>query len=114
MFSPQDALDLESSNATPEEAAMLMQRAINSGLGWHLQGVYGRSMMAAIEAGECMLGEVDCRDAAGNPVPSRDQVQAGTKGSREYVVDRKSEAWAAMLDSADAPAPAPAALSLRP
>jgi hypothetical protein len=41
--------------------------------------------MAAIEAGECMLGEQGHRDYWGNRVPSRYEVEPGTKGSVEYA-----------------------------
>ncbi|MDW9491704.1 hypothetical protein [Sinorhizobium meliloti] len=64
------------------------QELINSGLAWRLEGSIGRQCMAAIEAGACMLGRVGHRDYWGNYVPSRDEVQAGTKGSFDYVADR--------------------------
>ena len=105
MFSFTDAIELESGETALEQTALILQRAINSGQGWHLQGIYGRSMMAAIEAGECMLGENEARDAYGNRLPSRHQVKAGARGSRGYVVERKGEDWAAMLDGADGPVP---------
>lgn len=63
-----------------------LQRMINAGQ-WSLQGSFGRTMMAAIEAGKCMLGPNTAFDAYRNRIPSRDEVQAGTKGSREYVQD---------------------------
>lgn len=80
-------------DASPFDTASALQRAINSGM-WSLQGSYGRSMMHAIECGHCMLGRNDCRDYYGNHIPSRDQVQAGTKGSYEFVVERMGKAWA--------------------
>jgi hypothetical protein len=83
----------EDEDASPFEVSAAIQRAINSGM-WSLQGSYGRTMMHAIEAGQCMLGERDARDYYGNHIPSRTQVQAGTKGSYEFVVDRMGEAWA--------------------
>jgi hypothetical protein len=67
-----------------EEIAMF-QEAINSGMAWKLQGSYGRAAMGYIEAGLCMLGEEGHHDAYGNYVPSRTEVQAGTKGSPEFV-----------------------------
>ena len=66
--------------ATMEEYYLAIQRVINSGM-WGLQGSYGRTMMDAISAGLCLLGHNDARDYYGNHIPSRDQVQAGTKGS---------------------------------
>jgi len=49
-----------------------------------LQGSYGREAMAMLESGECILGETGHRDYYGNYIPSRHEVQAGTKGSVEY------------------------------
>lgn len=64
------------------------QELINSGLAWRLEGSIGRQCMAAIEAGACLLGRDGHRDYWGNYVPSRDEVQAGTKGSFDYVAER--------------------------
>jgi hypothetical protein len=86
-------------NSGYQAEVLALQRAINGGL-WGLQGSYGRAMMAAIEAGECMLGETEARDYWGSRIPSRTAVKAGTKGSREFVVDAHGEEWAAMLEAA--------------
>jgi hypothetical protein len=67
-----------------DEDGTAMQKVINAGQ-WSLQGSFGRSMMAAIEAGAAMLGKTPARDYWGNYIPSRDQVEAGTKGSYEFV-----------------------------
>jgi hypothetical protein len=61
-----------------------LQGLIDSGAAWQLEGSVGRAAMAAIEEGRCILGPEATRDAYGNWVPSRDEVQPGTKGSREY------------------------------
>jgi hypothetical protein len=66
-----------------------MQDLIDSGQAWQLEGSIGRQCMAAIEAGECMLGEVGHRDYWGNYVPSRYEVEPGTKGSKEYMEARQ-------------------------
>jgi hypothetical protein len=70
-----------------------IQKAINTGM-WGLQGSYGRTMMDAITEGHCMLGHNEAHDYWGNHIPSRDQVQAGTKGSYEYVAKECGEGWA--------------------
>jgi hypothetical protein len=75
-----------------------MQRAINEGAAWRLQGSYGRSMMAAIEDGYCLLGTAACEDAYGSRIPSRTDVQSGTKGSREFVASRRGEDWASQME----------------
>ena len=61
-----------------------MQRLINSGMAWRLEGSIGREAMYYIEVGLCMLGVKGHRDYWGNYVPSRFEVKAGTKGSRLY------------------------------
>lgn len=61
-----------------------MQKMINSGLCWKMEGSVGRSAMACIESGDCILGKVGHKDYWGNYVPSRFEVQSGTKGSIAY------------------------------
>lgn len=61
------------------------QQLIDSGDAWRLEGAVGRQAMAFIEAGLCTLGEDACFDYYGNRVPSKHEVEAGTKGSQEYV-----------------------------
>lgn len=97
-FTLDDVLLLEQDeDASPFETAAALQRAINSGSAWSMQGSMGRSMMHAIEAGHCLLGLNDCRDYYGNHIPSRDQVQSGTKGSYEHVVERMGKDWAGKM-----------------
>jgi len=87
-------------DADEAEATAAMQRAINSGECWMMQGSYGRAAMAAIKAGRNMLGAVSRRDYYGNRIPSRDDVVEGTPGSREFVVSRYGEAHADALGRA--------------
>lgn len=75
-----------------------MQRTINAGT-WGLQGSFGRQMMGAIEAGQCLLGKSGARDYYGNYIPSRDEVKDGTKGSRSFVVEAMGEDWAKHMES---------------
>ena len=76
------------------EAILDLQALINSGLAWRLEGSVGRAAMDAIEAGVCILGEVGHRDYWGNYIPSRHEVEAGTKGSVEYA---EAQGWGAEL-----------------
>lgn len=69
-----------------------LQDLINSGTAWKLEGAVGRAAMEAIEAGECVLGEEGHKDYWGNYVPSRYEVQPGTKGSAEYAARMQEEA----------------------
>lgn len=67
-----------------------MQKLINSGQVWGLEGDYGRTAMGLIKAGLCMLGEKGVMDFYGNYVPSRYEVKPGTIGSPEYVAEHGS------------------------
>lgn len=62
-----------------------MQSMIDSGMCWRMEGAMGREAMSMIEDGTCMLGEEGHRDYWGNYVPSRYEVEPGTKGSPEYM-----------------------------
>jgi len=76
-----------------------LQRAINGGM-WGLQGSYGRAMMDAIRGGHCMLGTKSARDYYGNGIPSRNDVQPGTKGSKDFVIDNMGLEWANEMEAA--------------
>jgi uncharacterized cupin superfamily protein len=82
---------------TEREYYQALQRAINAGI-WDMQGSMGRAMMGAITSGHCLLGAKEFRDYWGNPVPSRDQVKAGTKGSIDFVIDTMGEDWAKTME----------------
>lgn len=80
------AIDAIENGADDQQVAM--QHAINEGSAWRFQGSFGRAMMGAIESGTAMLGKIGHRDYWGNYVPSRTEVQQGTKGSYDYVAER--------------------------
>lgn len=92
-----DVLAIEGGEGSEEEQAVAMQKAINDGIGWKLQGSFGRAMMAAIENGSVMLGHEARRDYWGNLIPSRHDVKPGTKGSLAFVAARKGDDWANAL-----------------
>lgn len=102
-----DIISLEDGTATEEEATATMQRLIDTGECWRLQGSYGRSAMAMIEAGQCHLPsawkdgkkraltpanmkkyaaqlKTPIRDYWGNVVPYREMLKEGTKGTLSY------------------------------
>jgi hypothetical protein len=70
--------------AAQDEDAQGLQYLIDRGT-WGLEGSIGRAMMAAIEAGACVLGDEPARDYWGNRIPSRHEVLSGTKGSVLYA-----------------------------
>ena len=90
----------EDTEATEEDYFYSIQRAINSGA-WGLQGSYGRAMMDAIEGGFCLLGKQPARDYYGNRIPSRDEVQEGTKGSYQFCAQTPGTEWADMMEAAE-------------
>jgi len=85
---------IEDGAETEHEHYEAVQRAINGGTAWKFQGSYGRTMMDAINGGYCLLGRHRTQDYWGNTIPSRDDVQAGTKGSYDYVVHMQGQEWA--------------------
>lgn len=93
MFNLNDIDNIESNDCNEDEYYVSIQNAINSGM-WGLQGSYGRTMMEAINSGACLLGKSRARDYYGNIIPSRDDVQAGTKGSYDFVADAMGVEWA--------------------
>ena len=72
-------------DATEDEVVELYQHLVDTGQAWQLEGHVGRTAMGLIEAGRIMLGKEAHRDAYGNRVPSRFEVEPGTKGSAAYV-----------------------------
>jgi hypothetical protein len=72
-------------DADEQDEIRALQHLINTGT-WSLEGSTGRAMMSAIEAGVCALGPEPAFDYWGNRIPSRDEVEAGTKGSVEFVL----------------------------
>lgn len=79
-------------DATEEEVIVTYQGLIDSGDAWKLEGSIGRTATDLIEQGLCVLGPVGHQDYWGNYVPSRDEVEPGTKGSVAYAKARQEEA----------------------
>lgn len=96
MLTMQDIAAIEESYDLEHYQAL--QRAINDGQAWKFQGSYGRAMMDAIQSGACMLGEVGSYDYYGNYIPNRNEVQAGTPGSYDYVAEAMGNDWASLME----------------
>jgi hypothetical protein len=94
-----DILAIEGEAATQEEYYEALQRAINNGMAWKLQGSYGRAAMDAIKGGFCLLGRVEHNDYYGNHVPGRDQVVNGTVGSINFVTNERGQEWAQTMEA---------------
>lgn len=64
-----------------------LQKMIDTGMAWHMEGSYGRVAMDALRSGACMLPTSSRRDAYGNTIPSRYQVAEGSTGSYKNTVN---------------------------
>ena len=78
-------------DASEEETIEAYQVLVNTGQAWRLEGDIGRTAMGLIEAGLITLGEEGHRDFYGGYVPSKHEVEPGTKGSDEYALARQGE-----------------------
>lgn len=79
---------------TQDDYYVALQKRINDGSIWSFEGSAGRAAMSAIEDGYCVLGREGHRDYWGNYIPSRSQVQKGTKGSTGYACQLQGQSWA--------------------
>lgn len=95
-----DVMTVEDGSDDEFEVVSSIQRLINAGQ-WALQGSFGRTMMAHIEAGDVLLGHNRAKDYWGNIIPSRHDVQDGTKGSFDYVAARHDLDYAEALAGID-------------
>jgi hypothetical protein len=68
-----------------DDNVRLFQDLIDTGMAWRLEGAIGREAMSLIDAGKCTLGDEGHHDYYGNYVPSKHEVEPGTKGSPEFV-----------------------------
>ena len=64
-----------------------MQKMIDTGMAWHMNGSYGRAATDCLKVGACMLPTISRRDAYGNTIPSRYQVKEFTTGSYKNSVE---------------------------
>jgi hypothetical protein len=86
-----EIVDYENGDQDEDETVQMFQSMINDGSVWGLQEYYGRTAMGFLESGKCILGEISSQDYWGNYIPSRYEVEPGTKGSLEYQQKRQKE-----------------------
>lgn len=67
-----------------------LQRLIDSGAAWRLDGAIERAALRAIRDGTCVLGPQSFRDRWGIRVPSRDEVGPDRPGSVAYANARRA------------------------
>lgn len=72
-------------DVTEDEFLDTYQELVNNGMAWKMEGSVGRTADDLLEARKIGLGETGHKDFYGNYVPSRYEVQAGTKGAAEYA-----------------------------
>jgi len=82
---------------TVEEQALAVQKRINDGTIWRMEGSAGRLAMDLLEEGLCMLPKTRYRDFYGNRVPARDDLEPGMIGTWRYVEERYGRSWANRL-----------------
>lgn len=70
-----------------------MQKLIDTGDAWKLEGFTGRQAMSALESGACMLPEERHQDYYGNLVPSRNDLKEG-KGT----LQNSQEFWTQVME----------------
>ena len=87
----EQVIEYEEGEMSEEDEIAFFQSMIDNGSVWHFQGHYGRTAADLIESGYCVLGPNGVRDYWGNYVPSRDEVEPGTKGSVEYANRLRAE-----------------------
>jgi hypothetical protein len=63
-----------------------MQKLIDNGQVWQMEGSMGREAMHLLEIGACMLPKRPHRDYYGNTIPSRDWLKEG-KGTYKHSLN---------------------------
>ena len=58
-----------------------LQKLINTGLAWRLEGSYGRQAMECLREGSCYLPLKSFTDLYGNKIPSRRELVDGEIGT---------------------------------
>lgn len=64
-----------------------IQKLIDSGEVWKMEGSMGRYAMDCLKSGACFLPKKPSRDYYGSRIPSRDEVEEGSTGSFKNSVN---------------------------
>lgn len=70
-FNVWDLEDPESAGMTEEDQLKMWQKLVNNGMAWKLQGWYGRTAQALLDAGEIKYPKKKTYDYYGNPIRTR-------------------------------------------
>jgi len=72
-----DIIDFENGEMDHEDMIEFFQGMINSGVVWQLQGAYGRTAVALIEAGDCLSAEDSVAADASRAEDEREHARDG-------------------------------------
>jgi len=64
-----------------------IQNMINDGSIWKMESSISKNAMNYIEKGICMLSLESASDLYGNKVPSRNELEKGTKGTYQFSLN---------------------------
>lgn len=64
--------DVEGDDITPEQELQIWQHLVDTGQAWRLQGWYGRTAQALLDAGKIKYPKKKTTDYYGNPIPTRE------------------------------------------
>lgn len=64
-----------------QQGMYAMQKLINTGTAWKMEGYVGRTAMDALRSGACYLPAKAYYDYYGNRVPARGDLEKGAKGT---------------------------------
>ena len=82
-------IEFEGGDPTEEEVIEGFQHLIDTGQAWQLQGSYGRTAVALIEAGLCS----DPRQAQAKPEPKPEKVGTHCECGASYGYIERLNAW---------------------
>lgn len=74
-----DTIDFENGDMDDERVAEFFQGMINSGVVWQLQGFYGRTAVALIEADECLTADEYAAGEAVQEEAAREEALANSQ-----------------------------------
>lgn len=79
-----DIIAYETGGLTDAQMKKMFQKMVNTGQVWSLQGSYGRTAKALLDAGEIEFPTKKTKDYYGNPIPTKAMVKNKMKKKRGY------------------------------
>jgi len=78
-----DIMDYETGEMSEAQLKKFFQKLVDTGQAWKLQGSYGRTASAMLNAGFIKFPKKKTYDYYGNPIPMRKKVQTKLKGGKK-------------------------------